>query len=988
MDPERQRIEEDLRGLVVGEVQCDPLHTNLYANDASIYQIAPKAVVRPRVTADVVATVRYAEENDLPVHARGAGSGLAGGALGSGVVLDFSRFMRRVIDTTGNRARVQAGVVHAQLNQRLAKSGRLFGPDPAMSEVTTMGGVLAVNASGSHWPWYGSARDQVRRLRVVLGDGEEIDVGRHPFRGPANNDDPPRVRRLARAVGELLQQRRETIEQHAPKTLVNTSGYLLDRVLDEDHVDLARLIAGSEGTLALITEAEVATQPLPSHRRCLLLVFDSLDKAARASLALAATGPSACDLMDRRHLGLARESDTRYELLIPRAAEAALLVEHFAEDSETADGKIRKTIEVVRDELGLAAGAYLAENKQDAELLWRLARQFVSMLHALKGARKAAPSVEDIALSPEALPNFLHHLQETLKQRQVTASVFGHAAHGQLHIRPLLDLSSPEDIQRLEQLAGDLYEKVWLLGGTISGEHGDGLSRTPYTTQQHGPLINVFRELKRLFDPAGVLNPGKVLPIPGAHLTQHLRPVSPPERTLKRIATTTAPGESDPKPDSVELQLNWKVDSFTRAAEACNGCGVCRTAATPGRMCPIFRFSPREEASPRAKANLVRAALAASENQTTGQLDPFELDAIKEIADLCVHCHMCRLECPSSVDIPQLMLEAKATYVAANGLQPAEWWLTRIDKVSRWASRFPRLANWMLGSPRARWVLEKILGLAQGRKFPRLANRPFLGSSASKRLSSAGAAEQVFYFVDTFANYYDRPLAETFLSVLEHNNIGVLAPREQQHSGMPLISQGVLEPARKVAARNVEILAEAVRRGSRIVATEPSAVLALTHEYPRLLPEDDDAQLVANHTEEACAYLWRRHRLGKLRLDLNPLPLRVAYHVPCHVKALGKEEPASNLMQLIPKLQLTQLEQGCSGMAGTYGLKRANYRSSLRAGLPLLSALRVGEYDLAVSECSTCQIQMRHAARQPVIHPIKLLALSYGLSPELEATLD
>ncbi|MEM1303769.1 MAG: FAD-linked oxidase C-terminal domain-containing protein, partial [Planctomycetota bacterium] len=869
---------------------------------------------------------------------------------------------------------------------RLAKSGRVFGPDPATTDVTTMGGVIAVNGSGSRWSRYGAARDQVRRLKVVLAGGQAVEVGRHPFRGPPNEDDPPEVRRLVQAVGELIERRRAAIDGHSPKTLVNTSGYLLDGVLRDDRVDLAKLIAGSEGTLALIIEAEVDTQPLPAEGRCLLLVFDSLDKAARASLEMAPSGPAACDLMDRRHLSLARESDVRYELLIPGAAEAALLVEHFADDPATADGKVRKTIEIVRDELGLAAGAFLAESDEDAALLRRLSRRFVPTLHAVKGLRRAVPGIEDIALPPAALPNFLYHLQDTLKRREVTASVFGHAAHGQLHVRPLLNLSSRDDVRRLELLASDLYEKVWLLGGTISGEHGDGLSRTPFAPRQHGPLMNVYRELKRLFDPAGVLNPGKVVPLPGARMTRNLRfgdrhndpGFMPPAPDANGSRAADAGTKGSRPPSVITLQLDWDADRFASVADSCNGCGSCRSTIESTRMCPIFRYTPREEASPRAKANLVRAALRAVDPR-----EALEQDTVKQVADLCVHCHMCRVDCPAGVDIPRLMIEAKAAHVAANGLQPSEWWLTRIDDVSRIASRFPRLANWALSNRRARWLIEKLLGLAQGRRFPRLASRPFLATAAAKQAVIPGAAEQVLYFVDTFANYYDRPLAEQFVRVLRHNGIAVLAPGDQRHSGMPLISQGVLEPAKKLAARNVEMLAEAVRRGSKIVATEPSAVLALTHEYPSLLPDDDDAQLVAANTEEACAYLWKRHRLGKLRLDLEPMPMSVAYHVPCHVKALGRGEPAGNLMRLIPRLQLTQLEKGCSGMAGIFGLKKVNYRSSLRAGLPLLSELRNGAYELAVSECSSCQMQMRHASRRPVLHPIKLLAMSYGLAPDL-----
>lgn len=986
MDPERQRIAEDLRGQLAGDVLCDDAPVQLYATDASAYEIRPLAVVRPRVSGDVIATVRYAAEQGLPVHARGAGSGLAGGALGRGIVVDFSRYMRRIVSMEEDQATVLAGVVHADLNRALAKQGRLFGPDPAMTEVTTMGGVLSVDGSGSHWLTYGSARRHVRRLKVVLADGELVELVSPGFE-PAEWSPEPRVAQLAGAVAELARRRRDVIDAHRTKALVDTSGYALAQAapagegLDGEpaqSVDLTKLLVGSEGTLGLITEATIATQPLPTCRGSMLLVFDSLDKAARAVEELLPLGPAACDLMDRRHLSLARETDVRYELMIPAAAEAVLLVEFFAEDDDELGEKLHGAARVVRDELSLAAGCHIGEDAFDCELLWNLARQFVPTLHGMKGVRRAAPGIEDIAVPPAALPVFLRHLQDTLKRQQVTASLFGHAGHGQLHIRPLLNLSEVDSVRRLERLSSELYEKVWLLGGTISGEHGDGLSRTPFLSRQHGPLMNVFRELKRVFDPQAVLNPTKIVPEAGARMGQNLRRLAAPS-----LAVAAAPNaDKSHRLTMATLELNWTPEEMTLAARACNGCGLCRTREEGVRMCPIFHFAPREEASPRAKANLARAVL-------TGLLPGDELtkDIAREVADLCVHCHMCRLDCPANVDIPKLMLEAKMAHVKVNGLRPHDWWLTRIDSVSRWASRWPRLSNWALRNRPARWLLEKTLGLAQGRKMPALARQPFLQQPTPKRLRGPerNSKEKVAYFVDTFANYYDDTLADALVRVLEHNGVGVYIPAGQGHSAMPMITQGALGPARRIAARNVELLAEAVRQGYTIIATEPAAVLALTHEYPQILQDDEDAQLVAANTQEADQYLWDLHKRGLLKLDFQPLPCRVAHHTPCHVRALEIGNPAANLLRLIPELRLVQLEKGCSGMAGTYGMKKANYRSSLRAGLPLLSELRTGDYTLGATECSTCKIQMEQSAPQATLHPVKLLAMSYGLLPDLVA---
>ncbi|TWT95821.1 Anaerobic glycerol-3-phosphate dehydrogenase subunit C [Botrimarina colliarenosi] len=965
------RIAEDLRGQVAGDVLCDEVTRRLYATDASLYEITPAVVVRPRVTADVEATVRYAAAEGIAVHARGAGSGLAGGCLGPGIVVDFSRYMRRVLADEGDTVRVQPGVVHADLNRRLAASGRVFGPDPAMTEVTTLGGVAAVDSSGSRRLAYGSARQHIVGLDAVLGDGRWLTTSAAPGENRLAAE-------LSGKLFGLLNGVRGVIREHIPRRCVNTSGYALDQSLREDHADLTQLMVGSEGTLGLITELTLRTSPLPARVGSALLTFPSLELAAEAVQVLLPMGLAACDLIDRRRLSLARQKDLRFEMLLPGAAEALLYVEVFADDEASLSERLGRVVDAMRGEDSLAAEALIAETADDRRLFADASRQLVSALHGLKGARRAVPGVEDIALPPAALPQFFLRLQEILKRREVTASVYGHVGHGQLHLRPLLDLTTRADVRRLETLASDLYDTVWLLGGTISGEHGDGLSRTPFSSRQHGPLMNVFRGVKTLFDPESVLNPGKIVPSPGARMTHAMR------TTGRERAQTPPPATPQAKPaEVVELQLTWSTDEAADAARACNGCGACRATGDEVRMCPIFRYTPREEASPRAKANLMRGVLS-------GELAASELllEDAKQVADLCVNCHQCRLECPAEVDIPKLMLEAKASYVATNGLRRDAWWSAHIDSLARLASGWPRLANATLHNRVARWALERTIGLASGRRLPDFANRTYLQQAATRKLHRPPLEdEKIYYFVDTYANRFDTQLATAFEKIVRRHNVGFYAPADQLPSGMAMVSQGALDLARRTAARNVTRLAEAVRDGYAIVATEPTAVLAITHEYLNLLPDEEDAQLVAANTFEACHYLWRRHVEARLQLDLSPLPYQVAHHTPCHSRALGVGSPAENLLRLIPELRLTRLEKGCSGMAGTYGLSRRHYRSSLRAGLPLLSELRSGRHQVGSTECGACRTQMEQSAPMPTIHPIKLLAASYGLMPEIKKQL-
>lgn len=985
MDPDRERIQADLRGLVDGEVHCDDVFLQLYATDASIYEIRPLGVVRPRSTADVVACVQYAAEKGIPIHPRGSGTGLAGDSLGPGLVLDFSHSMRRVLAVGPDTVRVQPGVILAQLNRQLARLGRLFGPDPATRSVTTMGSVLAVDASGTHWPQYGSARDHVESLEIVLADGQVMQVGRHAIADEEAEREQPQRQQLVRRLAELLTREQKVIAQHQPKSRVNRCGYQLQDVLAEDRLDLARLLVGSEGTLAIITEATVRTGPRPLHRGLALLFFDRLESAARGAIEIGNEGVATCDLMDRRLLTIAREMDVRYELLIPAEAEAMLLIEQSGDDAYEMGQRLKEVVVRLTRDRHLAFDARVTMEKEERDFYWRLSRRVATTLYRLKGTTQALPFIEDIAVPPEILPDFLVRMQNVLKKHAVTAAMFAHIGHGQLHLRPFLDLGNPEHQHLMQELATDLYEEVLSVGGTISGEHALGLSRSWFLRRQAGPLYEVFREVKRIFDPRNLLNPGKVVAELPQPLTQNLRPPIPSQMPAAPVAAGTGPsGEpAAPARPLVQLELAWKWEDISQATRACNGCGRCRTQGPEERMCPIFRFAPREEASPRAKANLLRAVL-------TGRLDPSSLKAeeLKSIADLCVNCHQCRLECPAIVDIPKLVLETKAQYVASNGLSMSDWCMARLDVLAAWGSAFSSLANWAIRNRRMRWLLEKLVGIAQGRKLPRIERRSFLQIAHRRRLDrpSRRTGNKVLYFVDLYANWHDTQLGEALVAVLKHNGVAVYVHPHQVQSGIAAVSMGAVDIARKLAARNLPILADAVRQGYTIVTTEPAAALCLTYEYPKLFDEED-VRLVAENTSEACTYLWRLHQAGKLELDLRPLNATLGYHLPCHLKALQAGSPGEDLLRLIPGLTLQRIERGCSGMAGTFGLRRQNYRSSLRAGWGLISALRNPELQAGVTECSACKIQMEQGTSKPTIHPIKILALAYNLMPEVETLL-
>jgi FAD/FMN-containing dehydrogenase/Fe-S oxidoreductase len=966
VDEQQQRIAEDLSGALEGELRFDPLTLAMYSTDASLYQLRPVGVAYPRCREDVVVLARYAQEHDLPLIARGAGSGVAGGALGRGLVIDFSRHLTAIESVQSDTVRVQCGLVRDRLNDRLREVGRYFPPDPSNTGVTTVGGMLGVDAAGSHAVRVGSTRDYVESLEVVLPGGDCFEVGREPLPVPEGNGATDgRKRSIVSRLSHLVRENEALIQERQPPLMRNCSGYHLRSVLAPGELHLPRLLVGSEGTLALFTAATLDTSPLPAQRGVILLLFGQLESAIRTVQAVIDQQPSACDLLDRRILSLAREEDPRFAEIIPITAEAALIVEQTGFTERQVRDRLRMVCDAARDQDPRVAVGRQAFTFEDVEFLWTLPKRVVPLLARLQGDERPVPLVEDIAVPPETLHEFLVKAQRILQRHQLTASLYAHAASGQVHLRPFMPGPREEDAPRIESFARDLYEVVFAVRGSISGEKGDGLSRTAFIRSQYGPLYRVFQQVKEVFDPHNLLNPAKIISNDQHATIRHFRP-----------AGAAAP--------LVGLQLQWEESSLPETSMLCNGCGACRSHDTSLRMCPFFRLDPIEEASPRAKANVMRGF-------ANGTLDPRDMtgDGMKRLANLCFNCKQCQIECPSHVDIPHLMIEAKAGYVAANGLSRADWILSRAHSFGRLGCSMAPLANRALGSPFMRWWLERMLGIARRRKLPTFARRSFL-RGLDRELTDPQCISRdpksVVYFVDGYANYHDPQLGQALLAIWRHNGVPVHVPREQTASGMAMISAGDLEAARELAQRNLRVLSELARDGHTIVCTEPAAAVCLRQEYPRAI-DHPDVTTVAAQVMEAGEYLWTLHAAGRLRTDFRPLDLQVGYHLPCHVQALQRGTPLLELLKLIPGLTVHRIEQGCSGMAGAFGLTRQNYEASLEIGAGLIRRLQGDDLTIGATECSSCKIQMEQGTTTPTLHPLKLLALAYGLMPELREKL-
>lgn len=979
MDEQQTRIIEDLSGVFGGEIRCDELSVSIYATDASLFQVRPLGVAFPKDTNDVATLAQYADEANIALIARGSGTNITGGSLGTGLIVDFTRHMNQIVDIFESTVRVQSGVVLERLNRELRKYGRYFPPDPSTHAVTSIGGMLGVDSTGSRAIRVGSTRDHVVNLEMVIAGGHVLDCGVESLNfsqspaDPAVADDPRAAsqsvqRTIVSKLAKLLSDNQGLISEHQPALIRNTSGYYLRGIRREQELQLARMLVGSEGTLGLFTEATLHTAPLPEFRGAALLLFEKMEHAIDAVLAIAPQQPSACDLIDRRLLMLGRENDSRFEQLIPPNAEAGLLVEKTGFSEQQTRDRIEMAIAASQDRHAGVVVACEAYSYEDVEFLWDLPRKVVTMLARMKGETRPMPLIEDIAIPPEALTEFFVQSQRVLQKHEVTASMYSHAASGQIHMRPFMRIPRSSDAAKIGALVGDMNELVFSLGGTISGEHGDGMSRSVFVRDQYGPLYSVFRQIKDIFDPHNLMNPGKII------TEDRVLPLS----RLRPELTPAATGEL------VQLQLNWSPQELADTADTCNGCGVCRTQHEDLRMCPFFHIEQQEVASPRAKANAFRSLIQGGLNASL-----VASAELQELSALCFNCKQCELECPTNAKIPQLMIEAKAQSVEAGGLDRPTWILSRAHSFGDLGCRWSWLMNRVTKSPIMRWVMEKTIGLHRKRKLPKFASRSLLDTLAANEPeeSAPRSITGVAYFVDHFANYHDPELAHAFLAILKHNDIEVQVPQNQTGSGMAMVSAGDLSAARRVAETNVRELAELARENMPILCTEPAAALCLQQEYPLLFDDDSDyqeeVQLIAKNAMDAGAFLLDLHKAGKLKTEFKPLPLRLGYHTPCHLKALEVGAPLRELMGLIPELNVMLIEKGCSGMAGTFGLTKQHFETSMQIGIDLIDRMREPDLIAGATECSSCRMQMEQGTKTPTLHPIKIMAAAYGLLPKL-----
>lgn len=949
---EPSQIAADLTRLIRGEVFADIIHRVAYSTDASSYRILPQCVAAPRDVREVVAIAKYAADHGLPIAARGAGSGLAGESLCSGIVLDMTRHMNQIVRMSDDLVTCEPGVVLDDLNKRLATFGRKIGPDPSSANRATVGGVVGNNATGAHSLQYGHTAAYVEGADAVLAGGNAAEFQNAVDVEQAGGD---KAGSMARECWSLLTANKAVIDRALPATKRNRCGYNIWGICYDNTIDLARLLAGSEGTLAVLTSITLRTVALPAVKGLLQLEFDSLDSMARTVPTIIKTDPSACEVMDQSLIRMAIDQLPQYRDILPAGAAAVLLVEHVG----ASEAEVREKIAVTDRAVGKRAfgRTTIMEPKAQART-WKSRKDAGPLLYRGRSRKHPAEFMEDVSVDHTRLADYIAGLERIEKEFGIKMSFFGHAGDGELHVRPYIDLSDPDDRRKMLAMAEEVYSLAWSLGGTISGEHAVGLIRAGFVRRQYGDdYYEILKKIKTIFDPSGLMNPGKILNEDPDVMFKDLR-------RAHTVVPARAKSDMLFKPDELELEF-----------EQCYGCGLCLGREPGLRMCPVFRAMGDELGSSRAKANLLHF-------WATGQLEDkdFESPEFRKILDLCVNCKMCERECPSGVKVSTLMTAARAEYVRRRGLRRPEYVLSRNRHLSRMGSLFSPLSNAVMQRPASKWLLEKVAGIDARRSMPAF-GRGSLLKAGRKRIAAAGPlaerVDKVAYFVDTYANYNDSELGLAVIDVLRHNGVEVVLP-DQRPAPLPAIVYGDVKTARRDLAYNVKHLARAVRDGCKIVCSEPSAALCLKEELCHYVA-GGDATLVSQNTHELMNYLLTLRGQGRLKAPQQPVAGKFAYHLPCHLCALGDDTVTLRLLQEHFKIDVADLRAGCCGLSGTFGMQAKNYELASQISESLRKAIKASPTQEIVTECAACKMQIEHIASVAATHPIKLIARSYGL---------
>ena len=930
-------IFRELRAAISGEVHTGPLRRYLLSTDGSIFQVQPACVVYPRTAADVVFAVRFARNHGLTVHPRGAGSGLCGSALGTGIIIDFTKYMHSFLrlDLGGRTFECEPGFRWGELEQALQGKGLFFPPDPSSGEFATFGGMYSTNASGAHSVKYGTVADYILDADVVLSSGEVITLSE--VRGKGLDELPGYLRRLA----ALYEEHRHTIEAAYPKPPSNVCGYNLRGLVRDGRLDLGRLFSGSEGTLGIVTRLKFRLLERPRYDSLVVAFFGDTLSSVRAVQRTLELGPSGIEIMDKSLLALARESDENLREQIPEGVEGILLIEFDGTDAESCSRLAGETTRMLNSE-GFTSDVHLAVTKADKERFWAVRKAAVPILYRLKGQKKILALVEDASVPIPAMADYVQGIYRIMDTHQVRFVLYGHIARGLLHTRPLLNLKASNDIDLLRVLADEIFELVHGLGGSVSGEHGDGRLRSAYIKRQYPGIYDLFLATKGLLDGDEILNP-------------EIKTRHDPEQMQRALRF----GKGYQSAGLRKKYLRW-TEGFDGEVEKCHGCSKCTTITTATRMCPIYKVTRDEAATPKAKANVLRALLS-------GAVEGRNLyeRAFREVIETCVNCGSCYRECPSQVNIPKMALEARAHHGERFGKSLESRLLANLEQAGKAWKYLPRALSGLLDLGAAREAMELVAGISAKRKPPVFANYSLFDQV---RFQEGRGEPTVLYFAGCYASYLRPEIGLAALKILKSMGMTALVP-PQHCCGLPMLSKGMAREARERAEKNLRQWSLLLRRADYVTVTCSSCGLSLMQEWSYLSDREEVKGMRGKvlHISD----LINRHFD---RLKVRESALRLSYHNPCHLRVQSRPESSLRLLSQLPGVTVEDLQAHCCGMAGSWGMAARNYDLSRAIGSDLIGKLDSSPSTFGVTDCPTCRMQMEEFSRKPVRHPVEIIA--------------
>ena len=976
-----------------GSVLFDAAARGRYSTDASIYQILPVGVFVPAVEQDIAHALAIARDLEVPVLTRGAGTSQCGQTTGAALVIDVSKHFRRIVhvDPVARTALVEPGVVLDQLNAQLKRHGLWFPVDVSTSAQATLGGMAGNNSCGSRSIAYGNMVHNVLGISAWLSDGTEVEFG--PVGALSG-----RAAEIARFVRGLVDRNREALEERWPQVLRRVGGYNLDLFAprgprpytDDGSVNLAHLLVGSEGTLAVTRRLQLKLAPLPRAKVLGAVNFSSFRAAMQAAQHIVRLRPVAVELLDRNIIELSRANPAfraTIESALIGEPEAVLLVEFSGDDPQMLPSMLTALEELVQD-LPLPGTVMRMTDAREQSRLWEVRKAGLNIMMSLKGDGKPVSFIEDCAVPLEHLADYTSALTEVFARHGTRGTWYAHASVGTLHVRPILDMrvGGPQGgAAKMRAIAEEAADLVRRYKGAYSGEHGDGLCRGEWIEWQFGPVLTqAFRAIKAHLDPIGLLNPGKIIDPPRMDDVSLLRfppPSAPhPYRTMPLQAALDWSAwdvQNDPATERITAPGTGgdTTGGFAKAVEMCNNNGHCRKFDA-GTMCPSYRVTLDEQHLTRGRANTLRLALS-------GQLgkDAFTGDAVRDTMDLCVSCKGCRRECPTGVDMARMKVEFLAHYKAANGYTVRDRLIAHLPDYAAAAGRFAWLLNLRDRLPGAAWLSEKCTGLAARRPWPRWRSDSFFTARDGQLFATSQAAlaqptQAVVLFVDTFNGLFESEIAYAAARVLRAAGYVVhTLHREKGHycCGRTFLSVGMVEQAKARAAELLDALLPFARAGVPIVGLEPSCLLSLRDEA-LVMRLGERAAIVARQALLFEEFIAREARAGRFTLDLSPADAPIAVHGHCHQKAFGAVDSILSVLALIPGAKVQAIESSCCGMAGAFGYEAEHYALSMRMGeAGLLPAVRADSSAIVVADGTSCRRQIFDGAQREALHVAVLL---------------